>query len=213
MKIEPISSAQLPSIYAASFTRDFPPDELMPLQRMLALTRQGSQQTLGIYENAALAAYAVLVLSPEPAALLNYFAVEPTCRGQGVGTRSLALLKEAAQSLRLPYILFEVETPASARTPEELATRRRRVAFYLRGGAKPAGVDSWLYGVDYHIMLLPALDTDPCPQDVEVKAQLESLYLTALTEAPAPGVTIRDVSRVFIPQTDPCGYARGLSNI
>ena len=208
MEIKPLSSQELEVLYTSSLSRDFPPEERMPLKRMLALTRLGHQQTLGLFDGTSLAAYAVLILNQasRPAALLNYFAVEPGCRGQGVGGQALELLRRAAARLDLPYILFEVEAPESALNSQELETRQRRVRFYLRGGARPTGVDSWLYGVDYHIMLLPAQGQNPAPKSALVKAQLEALYLTALTETPEPGLSLGDVSRVFLPKGDVEGY-------
>lgn len=200
MQLKPITIQELRKIYAPRLKRDFPPDELMPLSRMEELTRAGSQSAWGFYEGDELAAYAVFITNSggRPAALLNYFAVEQSRRGRGVGTQCLRLLKAAAAQMRLDCIIFEVEKPEKAESPEDLTQRRRRIQFYLAGGALATGVDSRLYGVDYHIMVLPA-DGKPAtpPDDRELAEALTALYRTAVADPPAPGRTFEDVCQVY----------------
>ncbi len=108
--------------------------------------------------------------------------------------------KEAAAEIAVDSIIFEVEKPEEAQSREELLQRRRRVRFYLAGGALPTGVDSRLFGVDYHIMVLPAGGArSGAPDDVSLKAALTALYRTAVTSAPAPGRTFQDICQVYIP--------------
>lgn len=177
MDLRPITIDHLREIYPKSFVRDFPSDELMPFARMEALTQAGIQKAYGLYDGGRLMAYGVFILAPgSPAALLNYFAVEPEFRGRGVGTRALRQLCGAGD-LDVDYILFEVETPRSAKGPEELAVRQRRIRFYLRCGARRTILDSRLFGVDYHIMLLPHGDKlENVPEDRALARQLEMLY-------------------------------------
>lgn len=192
-----LSLSQLKDIYTPCLARDFPADELMPLRRMEALTQTGNQTSLGFYDSQGLAAYAVFILRPgSPAALLNYFAVQPRCRGMGVGTACLQQLGQAAKESGAGYVVFEVESPTSASSPAEREIRQKRIAFYLRGGAKPAGVSSWLYGVDYDIMFLPG--ERPPAGSSQVKADLEELYHVVVPPNPGRGRSFSDVCRVWL---------------
>lgn len=177
MDLRPINLNQLKALYPQSLARDFPADELMPIGRMETLTLSGAQHSFGLYEGERLMAYGIFITAPScSAALLNYFAVEPELRGQGVGTRALRELC-SAPGLPASHILFEVETPRTASGPEELAVRQRRIRFYLRCGARHTILDSKLFGVEYHIMLLPHGESDPPnPTSQDLRAQLEALY-------------------------------------
>ena len=53
-------------------------------------------------------------------------------------------------------VLLEVDEPDAAVTPEELDTRNRRLAFYLRNGLHDSGVRADVYGVTYRLLTLPA---------------------------------------------------------
>lgn len=200
MELKILDLPALREIYAPCLQRDFPPDELMPLDWMEELTQAGRQFTLGFYREGELAAYAVFIQNAQGSALLNYYAVQPQLRGQGVGTECLGMLRQAADRMDARWILFEVETPEEAGSPQEAETRRRRVDFYLRGGARPTGVHSLLFGVHYRIMLLPAAslgEAPPLPEDGQVLRELEALYRTAITERPAPELRFQDVCRVW----------------
>lgn len=173
----------------------------MPLARMEELTQTGGQVSLGFYRAGELAAYGVFIKNGREAALLNYYAVQPQLRGQGVGTACLGLLRRAADQMAAHWIIFEVEAPEDGSTPEETETRNRRVAFYRRGGALATGVDSVLFGVHYHIMLLPAASLGPeppPPEDRAVRAALEDLYRAAITDRPAPGLCFQEACRVWL---------------
>ncbi|MEY8313016.1 GNAT family N-acetyltransferase [Oscillospiraceae bacterium 42-9] len=195
------SAKEMRAYYQECLRRDFPPDERMPLARMEELTQTGGQVSLGFYRAGELAAYGVFIKNGREAALLNYYAVQPQLRGQGVGTACLGLLRRAADQMAAHWIIFEVEAPEDGSTPEETETRNRRVAFYRRGGALATGVDSVLFGVHYHIMLLPAASLGPeppPPEDRAVRDALEDLYRAAITDRPAPGLCFQEACRVWL---------------
>lgn len=196
MDLRPLSLDQLRAIYRSSLARDFPPDELMPWKRMEALTWEGAQTALGFFDGQDLAAYAVFIRN-SAAALLNYFAVEPSRRNQGTGSQFLQMLKGYAVKEGLGYVIFEVEAPEAAATPQDAGLRRRRIDFYLRAGAQPTGVSSWLYGVDYRIMILPAHGQEGSSiRDQEVAASLEALYHIVVPKNLGRGRVFADVCRV-----------------
>lgn len=204
MEQKTLSLSQLKTIYVPCLTRDFPADELMPFRRMEALVRSGNQTVLGFYDNQGLAAYAVFILSPgSPAALLNYFAVQPRCRGEGVGTACLQLLGQAARTFGAGYVVFEVEAPGSAANQADREIRQKRVDFYLRGGASSTHVSSWLYGVDYDIMILPG--ERPPAGSAQVRDDLEALYHIVVPADPGQGRVFSDVCRVWLTNSETGG--------
>ncbi len=79
----------------------------------------------------------VYPLSSAPALFLEYFAIDRGHRGRGIGTRLWRHILRSAQGLQSEGFVFEVDDPEEEDLPsEEARTRRRRVAFYLRLGAR-----------------------------------------------------------------------------
>lgn len=174
MYLRTLEKEEMRRLYAPCLKRDFPPEELMPWKWMEPLIEQGSQRSVGFYDDDGLAAYALFIAgSSEPkAVLLNYFAVQPERRGQGVGSQCLQLMREALEG-RGCRIIFEVEDPDTA--PDREAARRR-IDFYLRGGARATRVGSLLFGVEYRIMVLEAQGETSAISDVQLAEELEALY-------------------------------------
>lgn len=212
MDLRPLTVSQLHALYQPSLARDFPPDELMPWPRMEALTQAGQQAAYGLFEGSTLTAYGIFILDPAlPAALLNYFAVEPQYRNQGIGSLALAMLRQAAEEQGLRCILFEVESPQAALTPEDAALRQRRIGFYLRCGAQPTGVVSQLFGVDYQIMLLPAGDASVSPMtDGQVAQAMDALYHVVVPKELDQGRSFSDVCQVSLAPAEGGRFPREL---
>ena len=86
-----------------------------------------------------------------PCWLLDYYAVCQGGRGQGAGSafwRQLPGQLDGCQGL-----LIEVEDPDTAPTAPERETRRRRIRFYLKNGARETGCRCRLFGVEYRCLL------------------------------------------------------------
>ena len=79
--------------------------------------------------------------------LIDYLAVSPACRSQGIGSAALRLLKEKYDGKDL---LLEIESVYEDH-PEK-AQRLRRKAFYLSCGMKPMEVMVDLFGVPMELM-------------------------------------------------------------
>lgn len=197
MYLRTLDTEELRRLYAPCLKRDFPPDELMPWQWMEPLIRQGHQRSVGFYDEQGLAAYAIFITNGDrpKTALLNYFAVEPDRRGRGVGSECLQLMRTAlaGQDCR---IIFEVEDPAAAPDRETERVRQRRIAFYQRGGARATGVDSLLFGVEYHIMVLEAPEERESIDDCQLARELEALYHIAVPDRPGQDFTFDQVCQV-----------------
>ncbi len=179
MTIEAICEEELKALYDTRLRADFPPDELRPYSNMEYLLQRGMYRCLAFREQKETAAYA-LFIHTEGAALLDYFAVDPALRGQGVGSRFLSELKHVSSEFKVSYVLIEVESLESAETPEQTLERQRRLRFYQNCGCVPTEVYSFVFGVEYQILLLP-LQEGAAPTPEEVRASLEKLYRIFIT--------------------------------
>lgn len=163
----------LRDLYETHLRRDFPADELKPLDWLLRLTERGVYACHAFYEEGALCAYAcVFAPKDRKAALLDYFAVLPHRRGGGVGGQCFDLL--GAYYRERGGLLLETELVDAARSSEERDIRTRRNAFYVRHGAILTGVQSEAFGVKYSILCLPG--DGGRPADEQVYARLSALY-------------------------------------
>ncbi|ANU54363.1 GNAT family N-acetyltransferase [Acutalibacter muris] len=174
MYLRTLGTEEMHRLYDPCLKRDFPPEELMPWKWMKPLIEQGCQRSVGFYDDNGLAAYALFIARDNrpKTALLNYFAVQPERRGQGTGSLCLGLMREALKDTDC-RIIFEVEDPETA--PDREAARRR-IDFYLRGGARATEVRSTLFGVEYRIMVLEEEGEGSPISDEQLAGELEALY-------------------------------------
>ena len=152
MELKQMTPAEFSAVYQERMTADFPADELRPLSSMKDLHAQGNYLVYGCYDEQGLAAYAALVLR-EGAALLDYYAVDASRRGQGVGQKCLSLLQK--EPLGADFLLLEVESVESAQTPAQVEERTRRIRFYHHCGCSETPVYAHLFGVEFLILCLP----------------------------------------------------------
>ena len=151
LTIRPLDAAGLRAVYPL-IESSFPADECRPLRMMLSLMRRGLYEPLGVYAAEQLVGCALSLL-PEglPCVLLDYLAVVPDRRGQGLGGELLTLLR-AWYAPRAACILIESEYPEHA---PDGATAGRRLRFYERAGAVRLPQRVLLFGVDYAMLALP----------------------------------------------------------
>lgn len=86
-----------------------------------------------------------------PLVLLDYFAIEPTQQGGGIGTGALKALQAEFEGLP---ILIEIERIDETPTPENQTQRERRRAFYLREGFVSADIYSEVFGVQMELLTI-----------------------------------------------------------
>lgn len=198
MEIKELDREAVGQLYEVCLRRDFPPAELRPLASIRYLEERGLYRTLGCYVGGELGAYATFVTAKgEPAALLlDYYAVDPRRRGQGLGSRFLAELGQALKGLA-PYLLLEAESLQSAQTPAQEEERTRRFSFYRGCGCIETGVYSQVFGVEYRILALPL--GGQAPTDEDVLAAMMSLYRTFVPPIVGPGqAAFHKVCRCFL---------------
>src|SRR5699024_7050574 len=131
--------------YLASFRAVFVPSDLRPWGRILCLLAHGAYPAFACYVAGVILAYAPLIQCPG-ALLLDYFAVDPARRGQGVGTAFFHGLQKLPALGQAPCLYIEAESLESAPTPQERETRRRRIQFYTRCGCVESPWYAYLFG-------------------------------------------------------------------
>ena len=163
--IKSLSEAEMTEVYRQRMKRDFPPNELKPLTRILAQMRKHIALCLGYYKEDQMIGYAVLQQDErQRCLLLDYFAIFDHNRGQGLGTCFLNELKTMFADREM--IVIEAEAAATEQA-------RKRIAFYQRAGARISGIQLHLYHVDYAVL---TLDLAAVLDDTQVRRQLTDLY-------------------------------------
>ena len=78
--------------------------------------------------------------------LLSYFAIDPSLRNNGYGSRSLRLLKEKYEDL-----IIEIES-TKFKDADDYNLRNRRKAFYIRNGFKVLDTQVNYFGIEMELM-------------------------------------------------------------
>ncbi len=131
LKVKTMKKGQIRKVYRGWLRWDFPPAERRPLRRVLKFVSQGKYECLGLWRGEEQVGYAFLALDGRGGALLDYYAMAPTCRGKGYGSAFFPLIAR-----RYPAgILAEVESP------EKSLSQRRRASAPPSGGILPAAGD------------------------------------------------------------------------
>ena len=91
--------------------------------------------------------------------MLDYFAVAPDLRGQGIGRAALPLIRERVRQRGGCHLFLEIETPPPLCIPrdacENADQRIRRKAFYRSAGLVETGVRAFIYGNDMELLAYP----------------------------------------------------------
>lgn len=192
-----LTTEEICSVYKHSIMTDFPADEQRPLESILELLGEGNYFALGYFTEDSDEPLAYAMFAGEkgsPIFLLDYYAVSPKTRGQGVGGKFLSRFADFLPQKGISHILLEVESLEHASDEDERLIRSRRISFYEKNGCKMTGIKSWLLGVDYSVMLLSfgsvALTDD------EVRDNLRAIYKLILTPLVESG-NLPNAGKVF----------------
>jgi GNAT superfamily N-acetyltransferase len=164
-----LNTKQITDIYNTYMVNDFPPDELKPLTHILKMVEKGLCTGYALYSEGRVLSYFTLCQKGEYI-LVDYLAVNPEMRGQGIGTKTLESLKELAGN---NYILIECEDVSATQNREEQIIRSRRIAFYRRAGFALTKEKAKLFGVDYVLLTYP--ENTPNPKEGYASVYLEML--------------------------------------
>lgn len=172
-----LNRQMISEIYDTYMKKDFPPDELRPLEEFLERLDRGIYECLGLFDGEGkptsdtLRAYGFFVKNEEEkTVLLDFLAVCPKFRDQGLGGRFLKASREYFCSYQ--GILIECESEMTAENEAELSVRSRRIGFYKKNGCVHTRTRAKLFGVDFDILYLPIQDEEK----QEVKQQLCHMY-------------------------------------
>ena len=92
----------------ALYEKTFPRSEKKPFFVILQKRRKGTMEIISVEdENGGFLGFAITILHKD-IVLLDYFAISPTCRGKGIGTKVLEALEQRYEGKR---ILLEIEDP------------------------------------------------------------------------------------------------------
>ncbi|MFQ6828407.1 MAG: GNAT family N-acetyltransferase [Acutalibacter sp.] len=116
MTIQRLEREEAHRLYWARFREDFVPSELRPWGSILRLMDQGAYAIFACKEAGEILAYATFIQCPG-ALLLDYFAVDPARRGQGVGTAFFHGLQKLPALGQASCLYIEAESLESAPTP------------------------------------------------------------------------------------------------
>ena len=121
----------------------FPPAERKPFGRIRRMYRQGRADVWRVEEDGRFAGFATTV-NGDALVLLDYFAVERSRRGQGVGSAAM----ECMQKIYADRGFFvEIES-----TLEPSPQREKRKRFYMAAGMEPMEVHVRVFGVRMELL-------------------------------------------------------------
>ena len=154
MKTRELKIEEVRDVYQKHMCYDFPDEERKPLSRIEKTIHEGKYLCLGAFgDDGGFLAYAFFVFEKE-ACLLDYYAVVPDKRGEGIGS---AFLKEAVKCTHADVTIIEIEDPEVAVPEEEKKARERRLNFYLNAGCVNTHVRVTTFGVEFLLLEYPVM--------------------------------------------------------
>lgn len=176
-QVKELSIEEVTELYETHLKQDFPVSEVKPLWHITKSMEEQYGMSLGIYEDARLRAYGIFILPPDyPAALIDYFAVVSSFRGQGIGHTALALIRSYFQNRGgLDRLYIECESPALAEDEAEQKKRFRRISFYESLGCQKTDCLTNVFGVEYELFHLPV---SSAPAPITAREEIDTIYRT-----------------------------------
>lgn len=167
--------AETKKVYELYMKKDFPRNERKPFRIIADCMRRGCYEVYGAFLDGELTGYALFYVTEKDGrriALLDYFAVVSGRRGQGLGSAILEQL--TPERLGLRCFVLESEQVTEGLDNDTREVREKRFRFYERAGGLHSGVQAYLYGVNYDIIVFQAEGVDL--DDHEIFAVTDYLY-------------------------------------
>lgn len=175
------------------FKQSFPWFERKPWNLLCQTAAAGQAELLAVYDRQQPGRFCGLAICLfwQDLVLLDYFAVCPKLRSQGLGRQILPLLRQRYAGRRL---LLESERPGAPHT--NYADCQRRLRFYANCGMQDTGVAVRLYISEYLLLWapgeqLPGQQTQPQPPSF---AEYCALYNGLFGQLTAWRLHIEDLS-------------------
>ena len=145
--------------YEALYESSFPASERKAPEYMLTGDKASAFEVLVIATPDVPVAGMVITVTHGALTMLDYFAVAPSLRGQGLGHAVLPLIRKHVAEKRGGAFFLEIETPPPACIPRDPCTnaaqRVRRKAFYHSAGLVETGVRAFIYENDMELLAFP----------------------------------------------------------
>lgn len=158
IRLIPLDEGNRPA-YEMLYEASFPASERKSLDYMLTGDRSAFYEVLVVSTTDHPVAGMVITVTDGSLTMLDYLAVSPDLRGQGLGHAILPLVHRRVKETVGGSFFLEIETPPPAcipRDPCENAEQRvRRKAFYRSVGLVETGVRAFIYGNDMELLSFP----------------------------------------------------------
>lgn len=158
IQLLPLSKADRPA-YEALYEASFPASERKDLDYMLGGARAAAYDVLVIATPEVRVAGMVITVTHGDLTMLDYFAISPALRGQGLGHAALPLIRDHVRKSGGGHFFLEIETPPPACIPRDpcrnAEQRIRRKGFYLSAGLAETGVRAFIYENDMELLAYP----------------------------------------------------------
>lgn len=127
---------RIKKLYRAAFPRI----ERKPFRMILRQCEKGEAEIFSIESNDGVFVGLAITVKHNDIVMLDYFAIHPSARGKGAGSRALQMLKKKYADCRFILEIESVEEPC-----RNAEVRKKRREFYLRNGMKPAGYTAQVF--------------------------------------------------------------------
>lgn len=134
MEIRKLTVPELKFLYRGEMLRSFPANEIKKYRHIRKGVKKGTYYGYGAFIDNKLSAYALICVS-DRVGLLDYLAVNPELRGQGIGKKMVEYLIKNEMNL-----IIEADSPDLSPNEAEKAVRVRRIHFYDNCGCINTGV-------------------------------------------------------------------------
>ena len=158
IRLLPLREADRPA-YEALYESSFPASERKDLDFMLTGDNSAAYEVLAVSTPDHPVAGMVITVTHGGLTMLDYLAISPDLRGQGLGHAVLPMVRDRVKESGGGHFFLEIETPPPLCIPRDpcanAAQRVRRKAFYESAGMVETGVRAFIYGNDMELLAFP----------------------------------------------------------
>ena len=156
--LSPLLPSQRPA-YETLYESSFPAAERKDLDYMLTGDRSAAYEVLVVSTPDTPVAGMVINVTHGELTMLDYLAISPDLRGQGLGHAVLPMVRDRVKAQNGGHFFLEIETPPPLCIPRDPCAnaeqRVRRKAFYASAGMVETGVRAFIYGNDMELLAFP----------------------------------------------------------
>ncbi len=160
-------------IYRKYIIKDFPREERSSLNNFKKRIINKNEELYVFSENGEEKAYTIIANLDNNFILISFLAVFEKYRGEGIGTKLLAEIKEKFKDKK--GIILEVESPEDATDENDKSIREKRIKFYEKSDYKMLkNTQIYLGNMLFNIMFLNNKDNI---DESEISKSLNEFYL------------------------------------